>query len=79
LTRREALAPVKRWTAYRKLGLLTAIRNGVVGREDAMASHGISGEELRSWERGFDMRGAEALKARAPLRRLRATGAEWGA
>lgn len=70
LTRREALAPVSRWTACRKLQLLVAIRRGVVSREDAMAAHGIGGEELASWAIGLETFGVEALKALTPLRTL---------
>ena len=70
LSRREALAPVAHWTAYRKLMLLTAIRRNVVSRAEAMAAHGIGGEELASWALGFDTFGLEALKARTRLKSL---------
>lgn len=70
LTRREALAPVSRWTACRKLQLLVAIRRGVVSREDAMAAHGIGGEELAAWAIGLETFGVETLKARTRLKSL---------
>ena len=63
LVRREALAPVGRWTAYRKLALVRAIRAGVVGRADAMTAHGIDDEELAAWERAIDGFGVLGLRA----------------
>ena len=79
LSRREALAPVAHWTAYRKLMLLTAIRRNVVSRAEAMAAHGISGEELAAWAFGLDTFGVEALKARTPLKSLNEASPRRGA
>jgi len=47
--RNELLAPVKRWTAGRKLELLIGIDARLLTIEEACAAHNISPDELASW------------------------------
>lgn len=49
IRRAGALAPVKRWTPARKMVLAMAIRDRVVGINEALAAHDLTREEIGSW------------------------------
>ena len=64
LTRADLPAPdTGRWVASRKARLLLAIAAGLVSRDYAKETYGLSEEELQSWERLAAEHGAGALRA----------------
>ena len=69
LSRKEACAPIGRWTAYRKRELLLAVEKGNVRAEEVMQAHGIAAEEWETWKLALLRSGVKALKAKA-LRRM---------
>ena len=48
---------IKRWTSRRKAAVVTAVKSGVISREEACSSYQLSEEELLAWERAFEMYG----------------------
>jgi len=70
-------APVLRWRVRHKERLLTAIRGGEIGREEAQRIHMISDAELDDWAKMYDRYGLAGLKANwriPPVRRTRRAG-----
>jgi hypothetical protein len=61
-SRKEALAPVGRWSPSRKFYLLEAVSRGLLTRAEAQAAHGISDDEWSQWERAVEKFGAGALR-----------------
>jgi hypothetical protein len=53
---------VKRWTIRRKAGVLNAIANGVLTREEACRHYQISEEELASWQQTYETHGLAGLR-----------------
>ena len=51
--------------------MITAIRLGVIAREQAYARYLLSPEELAAWERAFDQGGYRALSGKAGARQRR--------
>ncbi len=52
----------KRWVMSRKADVVTAVRRGLIGRNDACDRYGISDEEFLSWERLIDAHGLRGLQ-----------------
>ncbi|MGR3499912.1 MAG: CtrA inhibitor SciP [Limimaricola soesokkakensis] len=63
LTRADLPSPdTERWVASRKARLLLAITVGLVSRDYAIETYGLSEEELQSWERLARRHGPEGLR-----------------
>ena len=60
----------RRWTARRKAQVVDAVETGRLTPECAQRIHGLSEEELASWESALDQHGLDGLKI-ARLQRLR--------
>ncbi|MCP1167854.1 CtrA inhibitor SciP [Limimaricola litoreus] len=66
MTRADLPAPeTGRWVASRKARLLLAIASGLISRDYALETYGLSEEELQSWERLAARHGAAGLQARS--------------
>ena len=62
----------KRWVARRKAAVVAAVRCGEITLEQACHRYRLSEEELRSWERAYDIHGLAGLRAtRCQAYRLR--------
>jgi hypothetical protein len=55
-------ADTSRWVPSRKADVVRAIRDGIIGRDEACARYSLSGEELRLWERAIDAVGTAGLR-----------------
>lgn len=55
-------ADTTRWVPSRKAQVVRAIRDGIIGREDACARYALSVEELCLWERAIDAAGTAGLR-----------------
>jgi hypothetical protein len=53
----------KRWVARRKAAVITAVRSGVIGREEACHRYELSEEEFLAWERGIEKHGVAGLRS----------------
>ena len=64
LTMDDLPAPdIGRWITRRKAEVVTAVRTGLLGLDEACARYNISIEELLSWQRLLDEHGLEGLRA----------------
>ena len=54
---------VKRWVARRKAAVVTAVRSGAIGLEDACRRYELSEEEFYAWERGIESHGIAGLRS----------------
>jgi hypothetical protein len=63
-------ADTRRWVASRKAAVVAGVVSGLVTREWALATYGLSGEELDSWVDLSRSHGANGLRATA-LKRYR--------
>ena len=71
LTRADLPAPeTRRWVASRKSVVVQAVDGGLITAEEAMATWGLSDEELESWRSAAARHGVGALRATA-LQRYR--------
>jgi Protein of unknown function (DUF1153) len=52
----------KRWVARRKAAVVTAVRSGAIGLEEACRRYHLSEEEFLAWERGIDAYGVAGLR-----------------
>jgi hypothetical protein len=52
----------KRWVARRKAAVVTAVRNGKIGLEEACRRYELSKEEFLAWERGIENNGVPGLR-----------------
>lgn len=53
----------RRWVVRRKAAVVAAVRTGGITIEEACRIYQLSEEELRSWERGFELYGLAGLRA----------------
>jgi hypothetical protein len=71
MTRADLPEPgTRRWVASRKAAVVRAVRHGLLARDEALATYGLSEEELDAWQEAVDRHGEAALKATA-LQRYR--------
>lgn len=56
-------ANTRRWVASRKAAVVRAVAAGLISRETALATYGLSEEEFCQWETAVDRHGEDALKA----------------
>jgi Protein of unknown function (DUF1153) len=52
----------RRWVARRKAAVVTAVRNGAIGLEEACRRYELSEEEFHAWERGIAAYGVAGLR-----------------
>jgi hypothetical protein len=52
-----------RWIPRRKAAVVAAVRNGRITMEAARNLYRLSEEELRSWDRAFQLHGVPGLRA----------------
>ena len=52
-----------RWVIRRKAEVVTAVRNGLIGPDDACERYGLSVEEFLNWERLVNAYGLRGLRA----------------
>ena len=52
----------KRWVARRKAAVVTAVRSGAIGLEEACQRYELSEEEFTAWERGIEAHGVAGLR-----------------
>lgn len=69
---RADLPPVttRRWVASRKAAIVKAVQHGLLSRESALESYGLSDDELDGWEQAVASHGEAALRTTA-LQRYR--------
>ena len=62
---RDDLPPptLKRWITRRKAEVVTAVRAGLIGLDEACLRYGITTEEFLSWQRLLDDHGLQGLRA----------------
>ena len=71
MTRADLPAPgTSRWVASRKAAVVMGVESGLVSREWAMETYGLSGEELDGWVALSRAHGSDGLRTTA-LRKYR--------
>ena len=66
ITRADLPSPgTRRWVASRKAAVVAGVESGLVTREWAIATYGLSGEELESWLDLSRTHGAHGLRTTA--------------
>lgn len=63
-------ATTRRWVASRKAAIVKAVEHGLMSRESALETYGLSEDELNSWEQAVASHGEGALRTTA-LQRYR--------
>jgi hypothetical protein len=64
MTRADLPPPtLKRWITQRKAEVVTAVRAGLIGLDEACLRYGITAEEFLSWQRLLDDHGLQGLRA----------------
>jgi hypothetical protein len=58
-----------RWTAWQKVAVIRAVRNGVLSLPEVRARYLLSEEELAAWEADFDRNGISGLQQKSLRRR----------
>ncbi|MFN3210712.1 MAG: DUF1153 domain-containing protein [Roseovarius sp.] len=63
MTRADLPPPdTQRWVASRKLQIVRAVAHGLITREEAQQTYGLSSEEFREWLDAVSRHGAAGLK-----------------
>ena len=66
MTRADLPDPkTRRWVASRKAAVVRAVAYGLIAREDALKTYGLTDEELDAWQSAVEEHGDAALKATA--------------
>ena len=52
----------KRWVVRRKAAVVSAVRSGAIGLEEACRRYRLSEEEFLAWERGIETHGIPGLR-----------------
>jgi hypothetical protein len=60
-----------RWTAWQKVAVIRAIRNGTVTAAEVCARYMLSEEELAGWQSDFDRNGVAGLQQKSLSQRRR--------
>lgn len=58
----------RRWVASRKAAVVRAVAAGLISRQSALETYGLSDEEFNEWETAVERHGEAALKATAVQR-----------
>jgi hypothetical protein len=65
-------AGTMRWTAWQKVAVIRAVRNGMLTSAEVCARYLLSEEELAAWQTDFDRNGLSGLQQKSlRLRRTR--------
>jgi transposase len=65
---------ITRWTAWQKVAVLRAVRNGVLTPDEIRARYLVSEEELAGWQADFDRNGLAGLQQKSLRQRRRQLG-----
>ena len=65
---------ILRWTAWQKVAVLRAVRNGVLTPNEVRARYLLSEEELAGWQADFDRNGLAGLQQKSLRQRRRQLG-----
>lgn len=60
-----------RWTAWQKVAVLRALRDGIISATEVRTRYLLSEEELASWEADFDRSGLSGLQQKSLRQRRR--------
>lgn len=64
MTRADLPDPkTRRWVASRKAAVVRAVSSGLISREYAIETYGLTDEELEAWHVAVENHGESALKA----------------
>jgi hypothetical protein len=53
---------IKRWVVRRKAAVVSAVRDGSIGLQEACRRYTLSSEEFRAWEHAVDRYGIPGLR-----------------
>ena len=67
------LPGVMRWTAWQKVAVIRAVRNGSITASEVRARYLLSEEELATWQAEFDRNGLSGLQQKSLRQRRRHT------
>lgn len=51
-----------RWVIRRKAEVVSAVRGGLIGLDDALARYGLTAEEFDAWEQSIERHGMAGLR-----------------
>ena len=60
-----------RWTAWQKVAVIRAVRNGLITANEVRARYLLSEEELATWQADFDRSGLSGLQQKSLCQRRR--------
>jgi hypothetical protein len=60
-----------RWTAWQKVAVIRAVRNGTLSPAEVRARYILSEEELAAWQADFDRNGISGLQQKSLRQRRR--------
>jgi len=60
-----------RWTAWQKVAVIRAVRNGLITASEVRARYLLSEEELATWQTDFDRSGLSGLQQKSLRQRRR--------
>jgi transposase len=60
-----------RWTAWQKVAVIRAVRNGALSPAEVRSRYLISEEELAGWQNDFDRNGLAGLQQKSLRQRRR--------
>jgi len=58
-------AGTMRWTAWQKVAVIRAVRNGMLSPAEVCARYLLSEEELAAWQTDFDRNGLSGLQQKS--------------
>jgi hypothetical protein len=64
-------AGTMRWTAWQKVSVIRAVRNGTLSAAEVRARYLLSEEELASWQADFERSGIAGLQQKSLRQRRR--------
>jgi Protein of unknown function (DUF1153) len=64
-------AGTMRWTAWQKVAVIRAVRNGIITADEVRSRYLLSGEELATWQADFDRNGLSGLQQKSLRQRRR--------
>ena len=60
-----------RWTAWQKVAVIRAVRDGILTSDEVRARYLLSAEELAAWQADFDHNGIAGLQQKSLRQRRR--------
>jgi len=64
-------AGTMRWTAWQKVAVIRAVRNGIITASEVRTRYLLSEEELAAWQTDFDRSGLSGLQQKSLRQRRR--------